>query len=364
MKKLVKNVQNGFLLAKKASISSSTTVTRAMSSSQFSGSFGHVTKQLIAPGSHVTNQLTRRQNSQLSSTKEAKEADSYLKLSYTSYERGKDASNKPPILIQHDLCGRKENFSKIGKQLFHLTKRNILLPDARNHGNSPESSAMSHKLMSGDIVKLLSGLKVKESSFVGFGLGGRIGMYTALVRPDLIDRLVVVSSSPVNTDARFQEWQNLIQSFYVIQTLKANFDSKKPVADLLLSQEFKLEATKALQPLIRSDTYRAFFLSNLASGFRASAIRTNPDLWKFPELDNFVFKKPVLFVTGDREKAWSISDKDIRKIRYYFPDSHFVKVSNSAFYPHLDSQAEFMEAVTSFLETDFQALNNGFSVDD
>ncbi len=51
-------------------------------------------------------------------------------------------------------------------------------------------------------------------------------------RPDLIDRLVVVSSSPVNTDARFQEWQNLIQSFYVIQTLKANFDSKKPVAGI------------------------------------------------------------------------------------------------------------------------------------
>ena len=55
-----------------------------MSSSQFSGAFGHVTKQLIIPGSHVTNQLTRRQNSQLSSTKEAKEADSHLKLSYVS----------------------------------------------------------------------------------------------------------------------------------------------------------------------------------------------------------------------------------------------------------------------------------------
>ena len=51
-------------------------------------------------------------------------------------------------------------------------------------------------------------------------------------RPDLIDRLVVVSSSPVNTDARFQEWQNLIQSFYVIQTLKSNFDSKKPIAGI------------------------------------------------------------------------------------------------------------------------------------
>ena len=57
------------------------------------------------------------------------------------------------------------------------------------------------------------------------------------------------------------------------------------------------------------------------------------DLWKFPELENFVFKKPVLFLTGDREKAWSISDKDIRKIRYYFPDSHFVKVRLTYFLP-------------------------------
>ena len=36
--------------------------------------------------------------------------------------------------------------------------------------------------MSADIIRLLGSLKVKEASFLGHGIGGRIGMYTALVR--------------------------------------------------------------------------------------------------------------------------------------------------------------------------------------
>jgi len=306
-------------------------------------------------------QILSRSCSTLSSTKQTKDLNKDLQLSYTCYERGADASKKPPILIHHNLCGRKENFTKIGKQLFHLTKRNIILPDARNHGDSPESQSMSHKLMSADIIRLLGSLKVKEASFLGHGIGGRIGMYTALVRPDLIDRLVVVSSTPVNTNQRIREWENLIQSFYVIQTLAANFykQSHLRTSDLFKNQEFKLEAANALKPLISSDTYRASFINNLGK-FNDSAIRTNPDLWKFPELKNYHYTKPVLFLTGDREKAWAHSDDDIRKIRYYFPDSHFVKVSNAGFYPHLDSQPDFLEIVASFLQTEVQDLH-GFN---
>jgi pimeloyl-ACP methyl ester carboxylesterase len=367
MKKVAISLRSGFPLTKNVTVSNSTAGSRGFGhlanagcyTHQLTGggAFGHVTHQLTGGGAYGHMTLRRCTTSSLLSVNENKEQNADLQLSYTSFERGKDASKKPPIIIHHNLCGRKENFVKTGKQLFHLTKRNILLPDARNHGNSPESNLMSHKLMSGDIVKLMSNLKVKESSFIGFGLGGRVGMYTALVRPDLIDRLVVVSSSPVNTERRLKEWDNLIQSFYVIQTLAANFEKQgNMTTDLFQSQEFKLEASNALKPLISSDTYRAFFLSNLGK-FHSSAIRTNPDLWKFPDLKNCLFKKPVLFLTGDREKAWSFSDDDIRQIRYYFPDSQFVKVSNAGFYPHLDSQDEFLEVVTSFLEADTEDLH-------
>eukprot|EP00088_Acartia_fossae_P013220 TRINITY_DN16884_c0_g1_i2.p1 TRINITY_DN16884_c0_g1~~TRINITY_DN16884_c0_g1_i2.p1 ORF type:complete len:388 (+),score=58.73 TRINITY_DN16884_c0_g1_i2:52-1215(+) len=324
---------------------------------------GHVMDELTnnSPAySHVTGR--RPFSSTSSAAQTLDENNTELKLSYACFERGqKDASKKSPILIHHNLCGRKENLSKIGKQLFHLTRRNILLPDARNHGNSPESQAMSHKLMSGDIIKLLTGLKVKKTSFMGLGIGGRIGMYTALVRPDLVDRLVVVSSSPVNTEKRLREWESLIQSLYVVRTLaNAAGHDLSTNTDLLRSQEFRLEANTALTPILESNTDRALFLNNLGK-FKASAIHANPDLWKFPVLENCIFKRPVLFLTGEKDRAGCINDDDIRRIRFHFPDSHFVKIPNAGFYPHVDSQDEFLEVVTSFLEADLETLHGNIS---
>ena len=69
--------------------------------------------------------------------------------------------------FQHGLFGRKENFTSLGKQIHHLTdtkyvvllicswfrimlrskfllnRRSIILPDLRNHGESPPSNFMS-----------------------------------------------------------------------------------------------------------------------------------------------------------------------------------------------------------------------------
>lgn len=282
------------------------------------------------------------------------ENTSHLKLSYACYERGKDASKKPPILIHHNLCGRKENFTNLGKQLFHVTGRSIILPDARNHGNSPESASMSHKLMSGDLTHLLSSLKVKQVSFIGVGMGGRIGMYTALTRPDMVEKLVIVTTSPVNTEQRLRQADNLNESFYVIQTLLAAHHPQNH-HQLLKSQQFRLEVNSALQHILPNCNDRAMFISNLGQ-FNMSAIHSNPGLFKFPLFNDCVFKKPVLFVTGDRETISSYKDDEIRKIRAQFTDSHFVKISKSGLYPNLDNASEFVEVVTSFLETDQDSM--------
>jgi len=271
-----------------------------------------------------------------------------LQLSYAAYEKPRDGSSKPPILLHHALFGRKENWAKTGKALTHLTRRTVIIPDARNHGNSPSSHEMNHKQMSGDLIRLLGTHSVPEISMVGHGIGGRIGMYTALTRPELVNRLVVISASPLNTHQDLERMNGQLQACYVVQTLASTNNIQSQ--EMLASMEFKLEADMALKSVIKDAKARALFISNLGQ-VNHPAILANPDLWKFPDMHNYVFNKPTLFVSGEREAAWE-GDQQIRQIRQLFPNSHFAKLTGAGHFPHLDRHEQLLEAVTTFLEAD------------
>merc|ERR1712013_835938 len=109
------------------------------------------------------------------------------KLSYVSYE-SPTSHTQAPLLIHHSLFGRKENFRSLGKKFHHLTKRSVIIPDARNHGSSPPCLNPSIKQMSSDLMNLTAQLGVEKTCLLGHAEGGRVSMLTALTRPNLVDR--------------------------------------------------------------------------------------------------------------------------------------------------------------------------------
>lgn len=267
-----------------------------------------------------------------------------LQLSYILYERGNDVSKKSPILLHHSLMGRKENWEKTGKDLNHLTRRSVIIPDARNHGNSPSCPVMNYKLMSGDVVRLLGGLNVKKVSFVGHAMGGRVGMYTALHSPDLVDRLVVVSTSPLNGPSVMERKDQLREACYVFMTLRNNNNEGMD------SLTFKLEADKALKSVLPDQKERALFISNLKL-VNHEAILGNPDLGRFPAVHNRAFTKPVLFIYGDQAPIYN-SEQELADIKTIFPNSTFVEIAGAGHWVHLESKSKFLEHVAEFLETE------------
>jgi len=268
-----------------------------------------------------------------------------LQLAYSSYERGDYVSSKSPILLLHCLLGRKENWSTVGQALNRLTQRKIVIPDARNHGDSPSSTDMSHKAMSGDVVRLMANLDIKKASLVGHGLGGRHAMYTALMQPDLVDKLILVSSSPINNQASQDLFEDIRQACYVVQTLAKSLGGQ---GDVLTSLDFKMEADKALKSVLPDTKVRALLISNLAR-INRTAILANPGLWKFPTI-NKTFDKPVLFISGENAPSWA-NEQEVRSIQNLFPNANFVKIANSASaFPQMDNQEQFLEATATFLQ--------------
>lgn len=75
----------------------------------------------------------------------------------------------------------------------------VLTVDARNHGDSPHSPDMSYEAMSQDLQDLLPKLGLVPCVLIGHSMGGKTAMLLALQRPELVERLVAVDISPVET---------------------------------------------------------------------------------------------------------------------------------------------------------------------
>ncbi|XP_055417531.1 sn-1-specific diacylglycerol lipase ABHD11 isoform X2 [Bubalus kerabau] len=116
-----------------------------------------------------------------------------------SYKLLDGEAASPPLVFLHGLFGSKTNFNSIAKALAQQTGRRVLTVDARNHGESPHSPDMSYEAMSKDLQDLLPQLGLVPCVLIGHSMGGRTAMLLALQRPELVERLIAVDISPVET---------------------------------------------------------------------------------------------------------------------------------------------------------------------
>ena len=233
----------------------------------------------------------------------------------------------------------------------HLTKRTVIIPDARNHGNSPKCENPSIHQMSKDLVAFQNQLKINRSCLLGFSTGGRVAMMTALLQPQSVERMVVTGTTPLNTTELLTRWEKSMEAAHIIHTLsKAN--GYTSLSDLIeMDIELKLKMNEALKSTIKEDSERALFLNNLGKT-NLRALMHNSDMGKFPDLVGNVFSGPVMFITGEKKPAWS-GDEDVRRIRQLFPNSHFVKIPGAGHWVHNEKSDDFLSAVITFLQTEF-----------
>ena len=92
-----------------------------------------------------------------------------------------------PLIILHGLWGASENWLPIAHLL--EDKFQVILPDVRNHGQSPHDEAMNYEVMSNDIIELIEDLKLPVRPHIaGHSMGGKIVMALLLKRPELVNK--------------------------------------------------------------------------------------------------------------------------------------------------------------------------------
>ena len=317
-------------------------------------------------------------------------------------------SNHQPLLSIESL-NPEQKHSKI-------FRRSIILPDLRNHGESPPSNFMSlrwvsaksvillvrweaqfsrisfaalsiislffARQMSADLQRLTSHLGVSKVAtkcllFIILDISRWQCWATPQVeglpctqhspgdspdmkypewkayssRPELVSRLVVAATSPLDTEASLLRWERNKKAMKIMAEIYEGL-SEETMARLNSSSEFKLSANTALKEVLTDSSERALFLSNLGKVNVRALLRCNMELSTFPDMDGRTFDGPTLFISGEKEPVWK-GDGEVRRIRQLFPNSRFVKLAGASYWPHTEANKEFLMQTVAFLQTKF-----------
>src|SRR6266566_2122109 len=185
-----------------------------------------------------------------------------------------DLGSGPPLVLLHGGFGSVEMF---GPNVELLTAgRRVIGVDLQSHGRSPAADRpMRFETMADDIAALIKELKLERAPIMGFSLGGAVALRTAIQHPELVERLVLVS-----TVFKRQGWY---------PEMTAGMAAMGPETAEFLKQSPMYEAYKQLAPKVEDWPVLVKQLSD--------ALKVDYD-WS---VDIPGLKMPVMLVIGDAD---------------------------------------------------------------
>lgn len=260
-----------------------------------------------------------------------------LPLAALDYAASRTAS-RPPLVILHGLLASSRHWRTVASEL--ASQGPAFALDLRNHGRSPRSTAMDFPVMVEDLLAWLDRRGLHRIDLLGHSMGGKLAMAFACRHPDRVRRLVVVDIAP-----RLYRTPSHVPEFRAMHELR--LDSLRSRADA----EMRLEGR------VPDPAMRRFLAGNLERDEHSGAWRWSFDLFALtaalPELKNSPlaphdrFAGPALFLAGERSPY--IRPEDQPLIRAHFPAARLVRLPRSGHNPHLESRADFLAALESFL---------------
>lgn len=243
------------------------------------------------------------------------------------------------VLFLHGLFGQGKNFTTIAKAL--APRFRSVLVDLPNHGASEWTAQIDYEQMAESVAAVIRDQTDGRAAVVGHSMGGKVAMVLALRHPDLVERLVVVDISPVDS-AESSEFEHLLDS---LLTLDLN------------SLESRGQADEQLADRIRSKTVRGFLLQNLTHRGGTWEWKANLDLLRaelgsigsFPDgLEKQPYEGPVLWIAGANSDY--VKDEYTDDMRALFPRVRKIVVKDAGHWVHSEQQQVFTEIVRRFLD--------------
>jgi pimeloyl-ACP methyl ester carboxylesterase len=243
-----------------------------------------------------------------------------------------------PVAFCHGLFGQGKNWTAIAKAL--SGDHRVLLVDLPDHGQSPRSDRFDYVDYADRVAEVLpAGHPV---ALVGHSMGGKVAMLVALLRPELVERLVVVDVAPVPYD-HATEFDGYIAAMKAID---------------LETLARRSEADEALQEAVPDPMVRGFLLQSLRREHDEWRWLLNLDLlgrdldlitgWPEDRLaGTTAYDGPVLWVGG--QNSHYVRPEYVEAMDRWFPRNRRVTVKGAGHWVHSEQPEVFVEVLRRFL---------------
>ena len=239
------------------------------------------------------------------------------------------------MTILHGFLGAGGNWHTLSRSVFGEHFR-VLVPDLRNHGQSPHDSRMDYEAMAEDILAMWDEHGVEQGLLMGHSMGGKLAMQVALTAPERVSKLVVVDIAP-----RTYPPGHLV----ILEALRRADPASRGGRD---------EVDAVLAETIPDLGVRQFLLKNLR--------RTEAGFDWLPNLDVLessydqligglhvfaTYEGPTLVVRGERSDY--VQDDDMDVLRAYCPQAELVTIADAGHWVHAEQPEAFSDAVMGFV---------------
>lgn len=236
-----------------------------------------------------------------------------------------------PLVIVHGLYGSGRNWGVIAKRL--ADRWQVLTPDMRNHGDSPQTDSHSYPELASDLAELIDA-HGGRAHIVGHSMGGKAAMMLALQQPAKVASLLVADIAPVpygHSQIQFIEAMRAVD---------------------LSRVEKRSDAIAQLGEHVPDKTLQSFFTQSLDIKERRWKLNLDtlademPRILGFPEVDG-QYDGPTLFLSGGQSDY--VSQEHRPRIRALFPRARFAKMPDCGHWLHAEDPRGFEASVRAFL---------------
>lgn len=237
------------------------------------------------------------------------------------------ARGAPRLVFVHGFTQTGRSWAPIAERF--ADRYEIVLVDAPGHGGS--SHVRADLVTAADMLADVGG----RATYVGYSMGGRMVLHLAVSRPDLLDRLVLVSTTAGIDDADERAGRRASD-----ETLAAELE--RDGLDAFLERWLALPLFHGLAPSAAvADDRRRNTVDGLASSLRLAGTGSQDPLW--PRLG--AITAPTLVITGGNDAKFT----DLgRRLAEGIGASHEI-VTDAGHATHLERPDAVADAIARFL---------------
>ena len=245
----------------------------------------------------------------------------------------------PAVIFLHGLYGSGSNWRAVSRPLEGDYR--VLLPDLRNHGQSPHAADMDYRVMADDVVALMDAEGIDAGRLVGHSMGGKVAMALTLGHPQRVHSALVVDIAPVAYD-HSAEHGRLIAAMQALDTQG------------LRNRE---EADAQLAAAVPHPMVRQFLLTNLqrqqgAWGWRIPLAILADQLsviQDWPLREPAPRSTPMVFLHGGASDY--VDRRGRAAINHQFPQATIESIDGVGHWVHAEAPTAFGERLERFLHS-------------